>query len=158
MPAIAQTAAPLLKQSASDSHPLDVYVIFTEAETTRRTLQAVHRLTQGLTVRLSVIVPQVIPYPLPLDEPAVPLPFTREALLEILKPEETETRVSIFLCRDRMEGIRAAVTAGSLLIVGATTRRWWNSAARLSRNLEQNGYRVILIETSANYGIADSHT
>ncbi len=166
MLAIVESTSSLIDRSGSDFRRLEISVVFTDVATTRCAVETVRRLAQGFPARISILVPQVIPYPLPLDQPAVPVSFTREALRKIFESEDAELSLTVFLCRDRMEAIRAAVPAGSLLAIGAASRHWWNSAARLSRRLERSGYRVILIEAStisrmplqlSDYGTADSH-
>ena len=109
-------------------------------------------MARGLGIRITLLVARVVPYPLPLAEPDVPVEFT-EHLLESLACERDDAEdmdVEIYLCRDRNETIRRALPPDSLVIVGATKRRWWPSGwftweRSLARTLRRDGRRVLVV-------------
>ena len=104
-------------------------------------------MARGLGARITLMVAQVVPYPLPLAAPDVPVEFT-ERMLESLAVEDTA--IEIYLCRDRNETLRRAVPPDSLVIVGARKWRWWTSwlpsrDSQLTRLLRQDGRRVLVV-------------
>jgi hypothetical protein len=123
---------------------LELRVIFTDLPKTAAALATARGMARGLGARITLMVAQVVPYPLPLAAPDVPAAFT-ERLLEPLAAEETA--VEIYLCRDRSETIRRALPPDSLVIVGARKRRWWFSCweRSLTRILRREGLRVVVV-------------
>ena len=126
---------------------LDLQVIFTDLPKTAAALATARSLARGLGARITLMVAQVVPYPLPLAAPDVPVEFTERAL-EFLAIEDTT--VEIYLCRDRNETIRRALPPDSLVIVGARKWRWWPSwlpsrESQLARILRQDGRRVLVV-------------
>src|SRR5436853_6049105 len=82
---------------AGDGRKLDLKVIFTDLRETGAALTMARTMARGLGARITLMVAQVVPYPLPLAEPDVPAEFT-ERRLESLAAEDTA--VEIYLCRD----------------------------------------------------------
>ena len=127
---------------------LDLQVIFTGLPKTAAALAKARSMARGLGARITLTVAQVVPYPLPLAAPDVPLEFT-ERLLEPLAGETDgaeEIAIEIYLCRDRNETIRRAVSPDSLVIVGARKWQGWFSRDRwLARTLRRDGLRVLVV-------------
>jgi hypothetical protein len=126
---------------------LDLQVIFTDLPKTAAALAAARTMARGLGARITLMVAQVVPYPLPLAAPDVPVEFTERAL-ESLAIEDTT--IEIYLCRDRNETIRRALPPDSMVIVGARKCRWWTSwlpsrESQLTRLLRQDGRRVLVV-------------
>jgi hypothetical protein len=122
---------------------LDLQVIFTDLPSTAAALATARSMARDLRARITLIVAQVVPYPLPLAAPDVPVEFTERAL-ESLAIEDTT--VEIYLCRDRNETIRRALPPDSVVIVGARKCRWWPCwESRLARMLRHDGRRVLVV-------------
>jgi hypothetical protein len=126
---------------------LDLKVIFTDLPKTAAALATARSMARGLGAHITLMVAQVVPYPLPLAAPDVPVEFT-ERLLEPLAAEETT--VEIYLCRDRNETLRRAVPPDSLVIVGARKWRWWtcwwpSRERSLAKLLRRDGRRVLVV-------------
>ena len=121
---------------------LDLKVIFTDLPKTAAALAAARTMARGLGARITLMVAQVVPYPLPLAAPPVPVEFT-ERLLESIacEKDDADTTVKIYLCRDRNETIRRALPPDSLVIVGA--RKWRDR--HLIKFLRQDGRRVLVV-------------
>ena len=122
---------------------LDLKVVFTDLPKTAVALAAARSMARGLGARITLMVAQVVPYPLPLAAPDVPVEFTKR-LLELLacdKNDAEDTAIEILLCRDRNETIRRAVPPDSLVILGA--RRWRDR--HLIKFLRQDGRRVLVV-------------
>jgi hypothetical protein len=130
--------------SADGGGNLDLKVIFTDLRGTAAALQAARAMASGLGARITVLVAQVVPYPLPLAAPPVPLEFTRKLLESVATDENTS--IEILLCRDRYQSLHDALPADSLVLVGARKKFWWPSWERkLARILRHDGRRVLMI-------------
>jgi hypothetical protein len=141
------TALPTPPDLSESGRKLDLQVIFTDLPRTAAALAKARSMARGLGARITLMVAQVVPYPLPLGAPDVPVEFT-ERMLERLAVEDTA--IEIYLCRDRNETIRRAIPPDSLVIVGARKWRWWQSClpsrdGQLARLLRQDGRRVLVV-------------
>ena len=101
---------------------LNVHVVCTNLKTSSlKSVRAAHRLAgklaRDLGARVTVLAAQVVPYPLPLEQPPVPIEFTEQALLRMVGDQEVETAIDVRLCRDSEETIRGALPAGSVVVV-----------------------------------------
>lgn len=127
---------------------LNVHVIFTNAESTRTALRAAGKLARDLGARVTVLVAQVVPYPLPLERPPVAIQFTEQALLRMVSEEEVETAIEVRLCRDSEETIREALAPESVVVM-SRRRRWWPIREwMLAWRLRRDGHHVIYADSS----------
>jgi hypothetical protein len=117
---------------------LNLKVIFTDLPRTAAALAAAQSLARGLRARITLLVAQVVPYPLPLDQPDVPMEFTAR-LLESVAFEDTA--IEIYLCRDRNETLRRVLGPDSLVVIGARKWRDW----RLTSIIRRSGRRVVVV-------------
>lgn len=118
-----------------------VYVIYTNPDGTFRALQTAGELACGLGSRIVLLFARVVPYPLPLECPDVAGEFTGDLLREVGGGEGVECRV--YLCRDREDALRRALTPGSLVVMGARKRWRPDQDRRLARMLRRDGHAVI---------------
>jgi hypothetical protein len=131
---------------ASDS-PMEVTVIFTDPETTRNALKTAALLAGGLNARVRLVVPQVVPYALPLNEPPIPTGFTEQRICLLVADLGVDTEVDICLCRNKRESLLCALRPHSVTVVGGR-RRWWPTwEKRLAKQLRRSGHEVIFTET-----------
>jgi hypothetical protein len=144
---VSYRSLPAEPQPSGEGPRLDLKVIFTDLRKTSAALQTARTMARGLGARITLMVAQVVPYPLPLTAPDVPSEFTAH-LLESIAADDTS--VEIYLCRDRNEAIRRALPPGSVVIVGARKRGWrpawflsWDH--RLTRILREDGQRVLVV-------------
>ena len=125
---------------------LEVAVIFTAVESTITALKHAAFLASSLGARISLVVPHVVPYPLPLNEPPVALDFAERRFRVIAEHSRVETRVAVYLGRDRLQTLRAVLKPDSIVVIGGR-KTWWPSAEkRLARGLRRAGHEVILSE------------
>src|SRR5262245_46056772 len=82
---------------------LDVAVIFTQVKATLAALRKAGELASHLAARVTILVPQVVPYPVPLSSPPVLIDWNERRFHLIAKESLVETAVQIYLCRDRDE-------------------------------------------------------
>lgn len=127
---------------------LQLHVIFTGLRETEASLAAAGQLARDLGGRLTLLVAEVVPYPLALDCPPVPTEFTERLLSELAGKQEVETRVKIFLCRDWHQTVRQALTPNSIVVLGSP-KRWWPTRERwLAALLRRDGHQVIVLDTA----------
>jgi hypothetical protein len=121
-----------------------VHVLATQFEGTRAALEAAIPLARGSHARLKVLVPQVVPYPLPLDEPAEPAPFPAERYRHLLHHLHAEAEVRLCLCRHLDDVILQMLPAHATVVVGGPAGTWRASRdERLTRRLTHLGFRVV---------------
>jgi hypothetical protein len=142
-PAIGAPSRPFTEQTGSK---LDVSVVFTSVDATLTALKEAANLASSLDGRITLIVPQIVPYPLPLASPPVLVDFNERRLRVIASNCRVETRVSIYLCRDPLETLRSVLKPHSLVVVGSR-KRWWPTAEeRLAKKLRHFGHQVVVTE------------
>src|SRR5215831_4445823 len=125
---------------------LNVAVIFTTVESTLSALRKAAELAHPLNACLTLIVPQIVPYPLPLTSPPVLLDFSERRFWVLADHCPVETIVRIYLCRDREVMLKDTLKPRSLVVIGGTKRWWPTRERRLARKLRRAGHEVILSE------------
>jgi hypothetical protein len=131
----------------SGSHRLQISVVFTSPEFTVTALKRAAALAGNLDACISLIVPQVVPFPLPLSSPPVLLDFQEARMREIASNAPVETVVRIYLCRSRWELLQTVLEPRSLVVLGARAQwRWFTHERRLARKLRHAGHEVVMAE------------
>ncbi len=126
---------------------LDVTVLFTKVPATLRALKTAAELAHNLNARIRLLVPQVVPYPLPLEMPAVPAEFNRKRIQTLASQGSIETRIELCLCRDRDAALCQALEPEALVVIGSR-KSWWPTAEKaLARRLRSLGHNVILVDS-----------
>jgi hypothetical protein len=144
---IPETLRPDWQQPEAADHRLEISVLFTSQEAALIALRRAAALAGSLSARITLIVPQVVPFPLPLSSPPVLLDFQEARLREIASKSQVETVVRIYLCRDRSDVLNIALTPHSLVVLGSPRKwRWLRSESRLARRLRKGGHEVIVAE------------
>jgi hypothetical protein len=142
-PAAAHPAQPHIGEP---DHRLEIAVVFTSVPATLGALKEAGALADRLAARITLVVPQIVPYPLPLTSPPVLLEFNERRFFLIASQSRVETTVRIYLCRDRQEALAAVLKPHSLIVIGGR-KRWWPTAERrLARRLRRAGHEVIVVE------------
>ncbi len=126
---------------------LSIAVVFTTVESTLTALKKAGTLANRLGARITLVVPQVVPRPLPLETPPVLLDWSERRFRVIAEQSPVETMVHIYLCRDRLETLLKAFSPRSVVVIGGRKRWWPTSESRLARKLRNAGHEVILAET-----------
>jgi len=126
---------------------LNIAVVFTSIEATLAALKEAGTLASSLGARITLLVPQVVPYPLPLESPPVLIVFNERRFRVIANESPVATNVQIYLCRDPFEAL-ASVLSPSSLVVLAGPKRWWPTREKsLARKLRRAGHEVVFKET-----------
>jgi hypothetical protein len=102
-----------------------------------------------LGARITLLVPQVVPFPLSLSVPDVDTAFLERSMAEIASGYEMEVDVSVLLCRDRVETVLQNLPPESIVLVGR--RRRWGSGAysNLIRALKREQHHAIPVDRGA---------
>ena len=130
-------------------HSLSLTVLFTSVPATLHALRKAAQLAHELHASIRILVPQVVPYPLPLDEPRVAPEFRLRHFRTLCEHEPIETHLDIRLCRDAHRCIHAALLPNSLIVVGSTNRWPFSRQKRLARSLTKAGHEVLWVPRSA---------
>jgi len=126
---------------------LNINVVSTSVEATLLALRKAADLANRLAARITLVVPQVVPYPLPLASPPVLLDWNERRFRVIAEDGQVETTVQIYLCRDRVQTLCALLKPCSVVVLGGR-KGWWPTAeTRLARKLRRVGHEVIFVET-----------
>ena len=145
---LAATRIPYEPVAGPVNSKLNIAVIFTSIESTLSALRKAAVLASRLSARITLIVPQVVPYPLPVNCSPVPPDFADRQFRVIAGASPVETRVRVYLCRDRMEALRSVLKPNSLVVIGGN-RVWWPTREkRLARQLRRAGHEVVFAEVT----------
>jgi hypothetical protein len=126
---------------------LNISVIFTSESATAAALGTAASLADRLGGRITLIVPEVVSYQLPLNEPPIKRAWYETRVCELVSHVPVETVVRFYFCRDKNETLAKVLTPHSLVVLGGA-RRWWLTPERmLARRLRRLGHEVILTET-----------
>jgi hypothetical protein len=137
---------PDFREGGNEEPRLDIVVMFTSIDATTAALKTAGNLAQDLNAQITLLVPLVVPYPLPLTRPPVRMDFQEKRFREIAKESPIEIRVQLYLCRDPLQTLKTALRPHSLIVVGGR-KHWWPVRERaLARKLRNSGHEVIFTE------------
>ena len=125
---------------------LVVVVIFTDVPSTLAAMKTAAQLAAGLGGRIRLLAMQYVPYPLPLDEPSVNVPFLRERIYRLLEScaaetwsSQVDTVADVCLCRDACDTLPSLLAPQSVVVIGKRSRWWPKPEDRLARELRKKG-------------------
>src|SRR5579863_4511229 len=132
---------------ASCEKPLDVTVISTSREATSAALKVASRLARGLGARLTLLLPQVVSYRLPLTRPQVDISHLHRVARSLMPSAsmESDLAVNVCLCRSLEDCLKRVLPAGSLVVMGGRGSWWARAERRLARRVTALGNEVILV-------------
>jgi hypothetical protein len=142
--------APDLSQSPTgqEADPrLNINVVFTSVEATLVALRKAADFANRLAARITLVVPQVVPNPLPLESPPVLLDWSERRFRVFAGDTAVEMRLQLYLCRDRVQTLCSVLKPHSLVVLGGRNRWWPTAETRLARKLRHAGHEVIFTET-----------
>jgi len=118
---------------------LEVVVLHTNVAETLLALKTAARLAHDLSARIRLLAIEVVPYPLPLDRPAVALPFTERRFRTLACGAAGEaaidTHVDIHLVRDREKALQSVLEPHSVVVLGAPNK--------LAKHIVRAGHQVV---------------
>ena len=127
---------------------LNITVVFTSVEPTLLALREAGRLADRLGGRITLVVPQIVPYPLPLTSPPVLIDWNERRFRVLAEESPVDTKVLLYLCRDRQEMLMAGLAPRSLVVLGGPKHWWPTFEKRLAKTLRRAGHEVIFKEWS----------
>jgi len=125
--------------------PLEVNVLFTSTQATMAATKVAGKLAENLGARIRIIVPQVVPFPLPLSDPPIKPEFTGNRIRAMLS-QYPDVDVEVCLCREKLNAPIAVLKPHSLILIGGRTRFWPTEEYRLARGLRRRGHEVMFVE------------
>lgn len=140
---VAAKGRPFPTPAETPDSSLEVVVLHTTTPGTLRALQEAARLANGLAAQIRLLVLQVVPYPLPLDEPPVPLEFTRNRFRTVASDVPIETEVDIRIGRDRQHMLGSILQPRSVVVLGDRPGWWPSEQKRLVKWLTGRGHQVV---------------
>jgi len=145
---IPATGYPVRPQVEETDQRLNVSVIFTSVRSTQAALKRAGTLASSLNARITLLVPQVVPFPRPLESPPVLLDWSESRFRTIANQSPVETTVRLYLCRDSVETMKGALSPKSVVVIGGR-KCWWpfTRERNLARVLRRAGHEVIFTET-----------
>lgn len=126
---------------------LTIDVIYTSRNATSVALRKAAWLAKHLSARITLLVFQVVPYPLPIESPPVLLDWNERRFRAISEENAVEASVQFYLCRDRETATEKVLPPDSFVVVGGRRRWWWPTGEeRLVRKLRAAGHSVTYAE------------
>jgi hypothetical protein len=111
-------------------------------------LRTAGALAGQLGGRITLLVPEVVPFHLPLNKPPVLHEWNERRFRVLAAGCPVETSVRFYLCRDRDETLADVLEPRSLVVIGGKKKRWWPSPeGGLAEKMRGLGHEVILTET-----------
>jgi hypothetical protein len=141
------TGHPTRPIGAEADQKLNISVVFTSVDSTLEALKEAGNMANSLGARIMLVVPQMVPYPLPLETPPVLVEFNENRFRVLASESPVETSVQIYLCRDRFETLTSVLKPGSIVVLGGRKRWWPTKEENLARQLRRAGYEVLFKET-----------
>jgi hypothetical protein len=145
--ALRRTGTPETQLACTNAAQLNVTVLFTSVEGTLAALRMAGTLANKLGGRITIMVPEVVPYSLPLNEPPVLHDWNEKRFRVLAEQSPVETSVRFYLCRDQDEMLAKRLKPHSLVVLGGKKYWWPTRESRLARRLRKLGHEVILTET-----------
>jgi hypothetical protein len=132
--------------AVSHGSRLEVFVLFTTVQETLLALRKAASLASHLNARIEILVPEIVPYPLPIDRPSVAPSFLAHRYRTVVQQSGIDTDIRVCLCREPRTALTAALKPGSVIVIGTRLRWWPTKEVRLSRWLEGQGHRVVVVD------------
>ena len=132
---------------AGQASRLNIAVIYTSIDFTLSALRKAGALADSLHACITLIVPQIVPYPLPINRPPVRLDFTERYFRILADKGPVETTVRVYLCRDRLKMLLTVLKPNSLVLIGGKDHWWPTKEKRLAGQLRQSGHQVVFVQS-----------
>jgi hypothetical protein len=126
---------------------MEIVVLYTTVPETLQALKMAAHLAHDLSARIRLLVLEVVPYPLPIDQPDVTVPFTQQrfrTLAESASPAiKIDTKVDVHLVRDPEKTIESVLEPNSVVVMGGRCPWWPTAQGRLAKLLKRTGHIVV---------------
>jgi hypothetical protein len=127
-------------------------VVATTPEGTTSALRAAQRLAAGLNARITILVPHVVSYVVPLDHPTEDPTALIDRYRQLASKLGVDAGVRLCLCRTPGDVFRKMLCAGSVVVVGGRRGTWFRRTReeRLKRELIRQGHEVVFVDVHAD--------
>ena len=122
---------------------MEVVVLYTTVPETLKALKTAAHFAHDLSARIRLLVLEVVPYPLPIDQPDVTLPFTQQRFRTLAETASIETKVDVHLVRDPLKTIESLLEPRSIVVLGGRCPWWPTAQGRLAKLLKSTGHMVV---------------
>jgi hypothetical protein len=131
-------------RSSADSK-LNLNVVFTSTPGTAAALSAARTLAARLDAAITVLVPEVVPFPMAVDHPQISPQFLEARVRALTAELPNDVRVRILLCRNGEEAVLRALQPRSLVVIGGPKHWWPTRESALARRLEDRRHQVVFV-------------
>jgi hypothetical protein len=132
---------------------LRAHVIATTNAGTRAALEAARAWASGLDPHVVLLVPHVVPYTDPIDQPTDSVAFAANRFRELADALDIDVVVRVCVCRRHSAELTPLPPRDGIVLVGGRVCRWWPTREqRLASRLDRDGYRVIFVESAIGPG------
>jgi hypothetical protein len=142
-----------------DGCGLPIAVVYTTQDGTLAALKTAAALARDLNPRLGLIVTEVVPFRLPIDQPRVSVDFLKKRQDELVSEAGLtgdEIRVQICVCRDTKETLGRLLIAPSLVVLGGRRGLWPSRERRLETFLSRLGHHVVFVDAGSHRSAAEA--
>ena len=135
-----------------DIAALRVFVLFTTVSATTMALTTASNLARDLQASVCLLAVSIVPYPLPLDQPAIsPQMLIRTLVSTVAGACSSETLIHICYARQHVETWLNLLPPNSLVVVGSARRFWRKQQQkRWIKQLNSAGHHVILSDIKSH--------
>jgi len=140
---VRETESAVGREISRDTSKIVITVLFTSQASTARALDAAIRLAKGFDTTIEIVVPEVVPFPLELDHPAIDTGILLRQVCELTNGVPVETAVHLCLGREVEQILATVMKANSIVVIGEREPFWLGKYHRLSESLRARGHHVI---------------
>jgi hypothetical protein len=131
------------QETSRDSSKIVITVLFTTHASTARALDAAIRLAKGFDTSIEIIVPEIVPFALELDHPAIDTRTLLSQVCELTNGVPVETAVHLCLGREVEQILSTVLKPDSIVVIGEREPLWLGKYHRISEYLRARGHHVV---------------
>jgi hypothetical protein len=139
-----QANSPRRLEAPSSEQVLDVVVLYTSVELAKAALNRAQELTHGMELRVRLVSTQIVPYPLPMDEPPINLQHLQHQLELVSEHSGLSVEGEIVLARDMQTALQTALRPHSIVVLASHRRLWRTKEEHLKKECVKAGHEVVL--------------
>jgi hypothetical protein len=123
-------------------------VLYTSVELAAAALLRAEELAQGMELRVRLVCAQIVPYPLPVEQPPVNLQYLESKLQKVSEDCSLDVQGEIVLARDMQTALKSALKPDSIVVLASRRRLWptlWaNQEESLRKECIKAGHEVVM--------------
>src|SRR5437879_2251413 len=102
----------------------DVVVLYTSAAMAEAALKRAEELADGMKVHIRLVCTQIIPCPLPMDQPPINLLHLEQELERVSVQSGLDVEGEIVLARDMQTALKSTLRSHSNVVIASSRRLW----------------------------------